>query len=551
MKSEQPKIAACYARVSTDMQREKGHSIEYQRDSLIKYSKEHGLNPVLYVDAGISAKDTRRPELQKMLEDIKNGRVSVVLVTKLDRITRSLKDLVNLKETFDVHGVSFKSLTESFDSSTAMGRFTSSLFGSIAEMEREIIGERVREAMKHRAGKGRYNGGVVAFGFSSYAQQVRINKNKGMSKDEAEQAAKERCPAEKQLCVNPEEAKILNQIFDKYIETESLRAVTHWLNTKRYKSRYGTSWAATSVRRVLQSQTYIGKVVWGKRLSSKSTTGITYRPKDKWIVANAEYPGIVPKEKFETVQSILERRRFEPRRKLSKNILSGLVWCGKCGGRIYGITYRNRKRNESFAYYRCNTHLAKGSSVCPGTTIPKTLFEKAITDKILRLGEGKPLMDLKRAMVLYERHYQKRERKPSEKVETTRRVDAIKQKLKVLMERLEDGTVSPSDYSARVKELKDELQLHEKAMGEMPEAMDEPQAPPVSFEAVSEALRDIKKVWKGLDYQGRKDLLAKMIHRITIHDKCSPIDMELYFFNLINRTNTDSSRQPKENQPGM
>ncbi len=542
MKPEQPRVAACYARVSTDMQREKGHSIEYQRESLLKYSKEHGLNPVLYVDAGISAKDTRRPELQKMLEDIKNGRVSVVLVTKLDRITRSLKDLVNLKEIFDAHGVSFKSLTESFDSSTAMGRFTSSLFGSIAEMEREIIGERVREAMRHRAGKGHYNGGVVAFGFSSYAQQLRIHRNKGMSAEEAEKAAKEKCSEEKRLCVNPEEAAVLRQIFDKYIETESLRAVTHWLNTKRYKSRYGTSWAATSVRRVLQNQAYVGKVVWGKRLSSKSTTGITYRPKNKWVVADAEYAAIIPKEKFERVQSILERRQFEPRRKLSKNILSGLVWCGKCGGRIYGITYRNLKRKKSFAYYRCNAHLAKGASVCPGTTVPKALFEKVIIDKILDLKKGKPLMDLKRAMALYEKHYEKKESKPTAKAAAIQRVDAIKQKLKVLIERLEDGTVSSDDYSVRVKELKEELQHHEKTAGV--EVLDAPEVPRVSFKAVSEALCDIKKVWKGLDYQGRKDLLSRMIRRITIHDKRSPIDVELYFFNLIDRTDTDSWKRP-------
>jgi site-specific DNA recombinase len=539
MKSEQPKIAACYCRVSTDMQREKGCSIEYQRDSLLAYAKSHGLNPVLFIDAGISAKDTRRPELQKMIEEIKQGRVSDVLVTKLDRITRSLRDLVNLKELFETHGVSFKSLTESLDTSTVIGRFTFSLFGGLAEMERETIGERVRAAMNHRAMKGRYNGGVVPYGYLSYAQQLRINLKKGMVREEAEKAAKEKCPSEKHLHVDPEEAKILNQIFDKYIETESFRAVTHWLNTKRYRSRYGTTWAASSVHRVLQSQTYVGKVCWGKRISLKSTSKLTYRPKDKWIIADAEYPGIISKEKFERVQSILERRHFEPRKKLSKNLLSGVVWCGRCGGRIHGITYRNRKRNESYAYYKCHNEQTKGQAVCQGNTIPKALFEKAITDKILRLGEGKSLMDLKRAMVLYEKHYQGGESKPSEKDEVMKRIGVIKQKLKVLLERLEDGTVSKDDYSGRVKELKDELKLHEQAIREMPKEVEE-QASPVSFKAISEALRDIRKVWKGLDYQGRKDLLSEMIHKITVHDKLLPIDLELYFFYPIDRMDRGS-----------
>src|ERR1041385_6877825 len=91
---EQPKIDACYCRVSTDMQREKGQSIEHQKEVLLNHAKAHSLNPVLFIDAGISAKDTRLPELQRLLEEIKNGRVRTVLVTKLDRITRSLHDLV-------------------------------------------------------------------------------------------------------------------------------------------------------------------------------------------------------------------------------------------------------------------------------------------------------------------------------------------------------------------------------------------------------------------------------------------------------------------------
>ena len=105
----------------------------------------------LYKDIGISGKDKDRPAFQKMTDDVETGRVNSVVVTKLDRITRSLKDLIYLKELFDEYDVSFVSITQNLDTSTPMGRFSFFVLGLVAQLEREVTAERVAEDMKTRA----------------------------------------------------------------------------------------------------------------------------------------------------------------------------------------------------------------------------------------------------------------------------------------------------------------------------------------------------------------------------------------------------------------
>ena len=249
------KTDALYTRVSTDAQRDRGESISNQKERLLVYAKERQLNPKLYADPGFSAKDTNRPALRQLLDDIKAGRIKSVLVTKLDRISRSMKDLLDLLTLFEDRQVEFKSITQPFDTSTAMGRGFLRLMGEFAQLEREMTSERVGEDMRHRAKNGRWNGGVVPYGYMSQAQQIRLNIASGMPRDKSEGKAEKLSTDSKRLSVHLEEANLIRAIFDKYLETESLRAVTHWLNKNKIPSRYGTTWAANSVSRVLHSPT--------------------------------------------------------------------------------------------------------------------------------------------------------------------------------------------------------------------------------------------------------------------------------------------------------
>lgn len=156
---QQSTKAVAYARVSTDRQAKEGISLEAQEERMRKEAEHRGLELVeVFVDAGVSGKNTERPELQRMLEMVRRREVGYVIIPKLDRLGRNTRDLIDLVEELTEHGAELLSLHETLDTKTAMGRFTLRLFASLAEMEREMIVERVVETMRHCRDTGRSTG---------------------------------------------------------------------------------------------------------------------------------------------------------------------------------------------------------------------------------------------------------------------------------------------------------------------------------------------------------------------------------------------------------
>jgi site-specific DNA recombinase len=164
---------AGYVRVSTEMQVERD-ALKNQVQALEAYATAHALNIRLYTEEGISAKDTDRPKLQELLADVRAGRVRSIVVSKLDRISRSLADLLDLMRLFDEHEVKFVSLRDNIDTSGPVGRFMLHILGAIAELERGITAERVAEDMKLRARRGNWNGGLAPYGRRMEDGQLQV-----------------------------------------------------------------------------------------------------------------------------------------------------------------------------------------------------------------------------------------------------------------------------------------------------------------------------------------------------------------------------------------
>ena len=243
MKREQrvsaDRVVAGYLRVSTEMQVER-ESLTNQEQALTAYCQAQGWELRLYRDEGVSAKDIERPELQRLLADMRAGHISAVLVTKLDRISRSLHDLLELMALFEDRGVKFVSLRDNIDTSGPVGRFILHILGAIAELERGITAERVAEDMKLRARRGKWNGGMTPYG---------------------------RRMVEGQLHIMPEEAALLHRMRQLLLEKHSWRGVTVALNREGSRTRGwepvasngrvvrkgkpATEWTAVSVKRVL------------------------------------------------------------------------------------------------------------------------------------------------------------------------------------------------------------------------------------------------------------------------------------------------------------
>jgi site-specific DNA recombinase len=234
------RVAALYVRVSTEGQAQHGHSLEAQKDVLKGYAKQNGFKyHKVYEDAGHSAKDLNRPDLQRLLSDIERQKVTDILVWRVDRLSRNNLDLLELVEYFKAYKVTLASATEpAFDVSTSAGMFMLSLFANLAQMERDRLVERIQLGKRKRIEQHKWSGSPP-FGFT-YGPETGT------------------------LAIAPEEARIVKAIFRKYQELQTISAVANHLNELGIKPRKAQRWQETSVAKILRNPIYIGRVKQGE-----------------------------------------------------------------------------------------------------------------------------------------------------------------------------------------------------------------------------------------------------------------------------------------------
>jgi site-specific DNA recombinase len=220
---------AGYVRVSTDRQAEVGVSLEAQEAKIRAMATVRGVElEEVIVDGGESAKDLNRPGVQRLLELVENEKIDAVIVAKLDRLTRSVKDLSQMLEQFEKRKVALISVAESLDTSSAAGRLVITIMGAVSQWEREAIGERTRDALRHKRSQGQRVGNI-AFGF-------RL------------------APDGQHLEQSPTEQAALEEIRKLRGQGHSMRRIAAVLNHRAYLTRRGTPWRLESVARVLKTE---------------------------------------------------------------------------------------------------------------------------------------------------------------------------------------------------------------------------------------------------------------------------------------------------------
>jgi site-specific DNA recombinase len=330
--------AGLYCRVSTTHQADKA-SLTTQKERLTAYTTAHGHDIVdTYSDVG-SGKDTKRSELDRLLADCRAGRVNVVLVTKLDRITQSTRDLDRLLTLFAEHEVTFVSISENIDSSSAMGRFMRDLLGLLTRLEREITGERVAADMRQRAEQGKFNGGQPPYGYESQRSIVNRLRKNGYAETTAQAEAAVKCPEPGKLYLIESEAVHVRAIFDRFLQTKSIRRTARDMNAAGLRTRNGKPWNSTSIYRILTNPTYTGLIRYA-RTATDALTG-------KFI---------------KQAESILSEGKQDP---LIAPDVSGLLKCGLCGSPMAG-DLRSKYRGRQYRYYQCKRHHELGKEACPG-----------------------------------------------------------------------------------------------------------------------------------------------------------------------------------------
>ena len=213
-----------YCRVSTDKQTEKGVSLEAQTEKIRALAVVHGFELIEVVQDGESAKSLHRPGMQRVLEMVRRREVGAVIIAKLDRLTRSVKDLCELLELFEHRQVALISVAESLDTSSAAGRLVINIMAAVSQWEREAIGERTRDALQHKRGQGERVGNI-AFGYRLSAD------GKHLEPDAGEQA-------------------VLGEIRRLRGSGVSLRRIAATLNSRLLRTRRGTAWRLEHVARI-------------------------------------------------------------------------------------------------------------------------------------------------------------------------------------------------------------------------------------------------------------------------------------------------------------
>jgi len=324
--------AALYVRVSTLHQIDKD-SLPFQRQELENYAK-YALNiedVEVFEDAGYSAKNTDRPKYQEMMQRIRKGEFTHLLVWKIDRISRNLKDFSEMYEELKGCKVTFVSKNEQFDTSTAMGGAMLKIILVFAELERQLTAERVFSIMLSRAEKGLWNGSTVPIGY--------------VWSDE-----------EKFPVADPKETKIVQYIYNLYESLRSTLKVAYRLHEENIATKRNGQWTAKTVRDILRNPFYIGTYRYNMRESDGSRR---LKNKDEWVIVENNHPGIIEKEQFERVNRLLSDNyrglTDVQRADIHKHIFSKMLYCGKCNALLTAGLDSPRKDGFRPSRYTCVT----------------------------------------------------------------------------------------------------------------------------------------------------------------------------------------------------
>ena len=348
-----PKVrCAVYVRKSTEENLNTDfNSLDAQRESCESYvqSRKHEGWVVLpndYSDAGWTGANIERPALQRLLADVEAGRVDVILTYKIDRLSRSLLDFARLMELFEQQNVSFVSVTQSFDSSTPMGRLTTNVLMSFSQYEREIIGERIRDKVAAAKRRGKFTGGTPPLGCDVDSDKRR-------------------------LVVNELEAETVRFIFKRFAELGSPLQLADELNkkgittkawmTKHGVFREGKPWHKMHIYRTLYNRTYLGEVI------HKDNT----------------YPGeherIVSQTMWDRAHAVIEentRTWAKHSRAKAPALLRGIIRCGACDRAMSPVSARSK--GKLYRYYTCGKASKEGHSSCPVRSVSASEMEGAV-----------------------------------------------------------------------------------------------------------------------------------------------------------------------------
>jgi site-specific DNA recombinase len=484
------KRCAIYTRKSTAVGLEQEfNSLDAQREACEQYiaARVHeGWRLVAdrYDDGGFTGANIERPAFQRLLADVDAGRLDVVVVYKVDRLSRSLLDFAQVMGRFNQAGAAFVSVTQNFSTADAMGRLTLNMLMSFAEFEREMIAERTRDKIAAARKKGKWTGGPVPLGYDVVDRRIELNEL---------------------------EAVIVREVFSLHEQYRSALIVARLLNesgrtTKRHRARNGhlrngRPWTKDAVLRVLRNPVYAGYIPCHGELHE------------------GEHTAIIDRVRLERVNALLDENAGtkRPSTRNPDYLLRGILRCGLCGKAMTPASTRKTNGTE-YRYYRCVTRDKAGRKACNAPPLSADAIERFVID---RLREATADGDLARDVTrkLQQRVEARRKDLATERRELPAKIARLSAEGRNLVETLgqSKGTAHRL-LEERIEDVGAELATSEARLAEVERALAEFDRTELDARWVAESLAHFDRVWDVMNADNRVRLVQAIVERVEVNE---------------------------------
>lgn len=452
---------ALYPRVSGHEQ-EDNYSIPEQIERMKKYCEaKDWIVYKIYTDSVQSGADMDRPGLQSMIKDCEDGKIDMVLVYKLDRLSRSQKDTMFLiEDVFEKNNVSFTSMTENFDTSTPHGKFIIGILAVFAQLERSKIQERTTLGKKARAAEGKWHGSKwVPIGYDYEEGLLKPNEYEKMQ---------------------------VLEIADLFLKRTPVRTIATMMTEKGYKHKYG-EWDSKTIRRVLSNPVNLGLI----------KDGDTLHP--------GLHDAIIEQETFDAIQVIMTERKekFGTQAKPHKSLLAGFLFCAHCGGR-----YGRQTNPAGLQYYSCYSRNKSQKKMIKDPNCKNKNYKSGELDAAILLELNKLAIDPE-----YVEHI--RQNKPKNDVNKkiksiTSEIEKINAQISKMMDLYAMGSIDMDMISSKVAE----LNKTKTALQQEIDSLDVPDADEMTTEEIQSIAAMMND--ENLTLQDRRSIIQSLIYYIEI-----------------------------------
>lgn len=486
--------AALYARVSSERQADKDLSIPAQLKALRDYAARRGWAiHAEYVDEARSARTADRPRFQEMISAArqKNPPFNAILVWKLSRFARNREDSIIYKKLLRKHGVEVVSINEQIDDSPS-GKLLEGIIEVIDEFYSANLSHDTIRGMKENARRGFLNGSIPPYGFTKV--KVRVGN------------------ADKwKLSPDPAEAPVVKRIFKMALAGKGAKEIVRVLNAEGVRTRRGKKWEINAIHYILRNETVTGVLVFNR--VTKNSVKAVDRPADQTIRVENAHPAIIEKEVFLKAQKVIKERsprRVHPRTVSSSYLLSGFLFCGKCGANMAGCAGKSSR----YFYYACHNKIRRGEHGCRSGLIAREKIERAVIEQLKRgvLTEAHLTALIKLLNDEVNRGKTQIEDLLEEK---DAQIDLLNGRLDKLYAALETGKLDMDDLAPRIKDLRAQIEALKGARVDL-ELQRASKAIDLTRAEVQAMVADLHDAMDKGDMFERKSFLRSFIDRIDL-----------------------------------